>query len=102
MFVSKVFAEVSAEVSTESKYSIVCLVVYLFYAWKMKNKIRIVYSPAETSAETLAKTSAETSVKYSRNNHKETQKERSVDGCMFGLNDPNREYCISFCPILSK
>ncbi len=64
----------------------------------MKNKIWIVYPPAETSAETLAKTS----VKYSRNNHKETLKERSIDSCMFGFNDPNREYCISFCLILSK
>jgi len=41
----------------------------------MKNKIRIVYSPAETLAETL--------VKYSRNIPKETQKERWNDGCMF-------------------
>jgi len=34
MFVSEVFPEVSSE----SKYSIGCLVVCLFYAWKMKNK----------------------------------------------------------------
>ena len=80
--------------------SISCLIIFILDKWRLN--IIIVYSPAETSAETSAKTLAKTleihglcpgyrkpAGAYAPDGFdipkQQTQKESSIDGCMFWL-----------------